>query len=64
MTRANAALETGGCKFSGFPAAGFDQSMVAAAAKRQVVDVGCPALGVAGDMVDLAVVAGYLAAGV
>ena len=52
------------CKFSGFPAAGFDQSMVAAAAKRQVVDVGCPALGVAGDMVDLAVVAGYLAAGV
>ena len=49
--------------FAGGPAAGFEQSVLWAAGEGQVVDVGGVALGVVGDVMDLAVIAGYIAAG-
>ena len=53
-----------GFQLAGAPGAAGDEFVVWAAALGQVVHVCGPALGVVGDMVDLAVVAGYLAAGV
>ena len=49
--------------FAGAPAAGLDDAVLGAAAQGQVVDVGAAAGGVAGDVVDLAVVAGHGAPG-
>ena len=50
-------------ELAGSPAAGFDQRMMLAAGKRQVIDIACPALGEFGDVVHLREVAGHVAAG-
>jgi hypothetical protein len=47
--------------FSGGPTTGLEQSVLCAAAKGQVVDVGGAAFRVIGDVMDFAVVAGYIA---
>ena len=49
--------------FSGFPAAGFDESVMWRAAEGEAVDVGAAAGGPFVDMVDFTEVAGHVAAG-
>src|SRR6516162_1997311 len=48
--------------FAGAPLPGLDDAVLGAAAKRQVVDVGAAALGVAADLMDLRVNPGHRAA--
>lgn len=52
-----------GSVFVGLPATGSDESVVSTARGGQVVDSGVAAVGVGDDMVDVAKVAGYVAAG-
>lgn len=50
-------------EFPGGPAARRDEFVVGAAAQGEIVNVGFPALGVVGDMVDFGEVAGHAAVG-